>query len=157
MTSGALDTLYLARSKTFLHDSPALKRETSCSCSGQSAMLLANLGHGCCLGSPKTWVTTTGTLVGMRGKTSKDWTSTAALNAGPQKQGGAQLAHSNGGLGPRITCTHPLGTSICCHPRVATLRARSTQANFNLGHRLFLLRPVLLGPGATWANFCLPL
>ena len=28
-------------------------------------------------------------------------------------------------------------------------RARSTQANFDLGHRLFLLRPVLLRPGAT--------
>ena len=32
--------------------------------------------------------------------------------------------------------------------------ARSTQANFDLGHRLFLLGPVLLRPGATQANFC---
>ena len=28
-------------------------------------------------------------------------------------------------------------------------RARSTQANFDLGHRLFVLGPVLLRPGAT--------
>ena len=36
-------------------------------------------------------------------------------------------------------------------------RGRSTQANFGLGHRLFLLRPVLLRAGATWANFWLVL
>ena len=115
INSSALATRFRARSRKFRHAPTSRSLGTPRQWLPVNAALAAKSPH-CCLQLQDL-------LVGLRDDlhwwaASQDWTSTAALDAnGPQKQVVRNWPLLDGGLGPRITRTHPLGTSICWHPR----------------------------------------
>ena len=82
------------------------------------------------------------------------WTPTwnAAYNEEFEQETGAEIQYVGGKNGNSQYFEYPgymkgVGKKGTVTARVG--RARSTQANFDLAHRLFLLRPVLLRPVAT--------